>query len=135
MKKDSGAEGFFDDGLTYVFRDLKTGELNEVRPRHIHFEVKTDTEEDMETCNFRLYTVEKVAVPVEDAKPEAPNTTRRLQDEQLNDADMTFSSNRKPVTAAPKGPNKDYKKVEFSDTAFFRFGYFNYMKLNTQNML
>jgi len=48
---------------------------------------------------------------------------------------MTFSSKTKPVTASPKGPNKDYKKVEFSDVAFFRFGYFNYMKLNTENMI
>ena len=39
------------------------------------------------------------------------------------------------VTASPTGPNSLYKKKEFSDVAFFRLGYFDYLKLNTQNML
>ena len=39
------------------------------------------------------------------------------------------------VTASPAGPNKMYVKKEFSDVAFFRLGYFNYQKLNVQNML
>lgn len=39
------------------------------------------------------------------------------------------------VTASPAGPNSLYVKKEFSDVAFFRLGYFDYLKLNTQNML
>jgi hypothetical protein len=39
------------------------------------------------------------------------------------------------VKRAPEGPDKNYKKKEFSDVAFFRLGYFDYAKLNTQNML
>ena len=39
------------------------------------------------------------------------------------------------MTASPAGPSKLYKKKEISDVAFFRLGYFNYLKLNTQNML
>ena len=39
------------------------------------------------------------------------------------------------VTASPAGPNSLYVKKEFSDVAFFRLGYFDYLKLNTQKML
>jgi len=39
------------------------------------------------------------------------------------------------MTAAPKGPSATYSTVEYSDVAFFRLGYFDYMKLNTENML
>jgi len=39
------------------------------------------------------------------------------------------------VTAAPSGPTADFKKIEFSDIALFRLGYFDFMKLNTNNML
>ena len=39
------------------------------------------------------------------------------------------------MTKAPTGPNSMYTAVEFSDVAFFRLGYFDYAKLNTENML
>lgn len=39
------------------------------------------------------------------------------------------------MTAAPTGPSSLYKRVEFSDVALFRLGYFDYLKLNTENML
>ena len=39
------------------------------------------------------------------------------------------------MTAAPTGPSSIYKRVEFSDVALFRLGYFDYLKLNTENML
>lgn len=48
---------------------------------------------------------------------------------------MDESSTENVITASPAGPTKEYKKIEFSDIAFFRLGYFNFMKLNTQNML
>ena len=73
MRKKSDAEGFFDDGLTYLFRDNQGG-LIDLRPKHIHFECMTKTAEEMETCDFRFYSVEKV-----EAEPEA--TARRLQDQ------------------------------------------------------
>ena len=38
MKKATGAEGFYDDGLTYMFKN-GDGSLAAVRPRHIHFEI------------------------------------------------------------------------------------------------
>lgn len=72
MKKSSSAEGFFDDGLTYLFKvgdDLVT-----VSPRHIHFEVKTQTPKDMETCNLRFYSVKEVE------KVSETSTGRRLED-------------------------------------------------------
>lgn len=58
MHKKTDAEGFFDDGLTYLFLD-SAGELQEVRPRHIYFEIMTDTP-TFETCDLRFYSVEKV---------------------------------------------------------------------------
>lgn len=65
MRKKDSAEGFFDDGLTYLFKDAQ-GELIDLRPRHIHFECQTKTAEEMETCDFRFYSVEKVEVADED---------------------------------------------------------------------
>ena len=65
LTKKTGAEGFFDDGLTYLFQkpNEETGEqeLWPVRPKHIHFEVRSEFEGDsMEFCDFRFYSVEKV---------------------------------------------------------------------------
>jgi len=75
MRKKSDAEGFFDDGLTYLFKDNQ-GELIDLRPKHIHFECLTKTAEEMETCDFRFYSVEKV----EPEEPEAE--ARRLDDHE-----------------------------------------------------
>ena len=115
MSKKADAEGFYNDGLTYLFKDA-TG-LQEIRPRHIHFVVQTETATDMESCDFRFYSV----------KEKEDEVSGRL----LNDDD-----NKQPeVTRAPAGPNAEYESIEFSDVAFFRLGYFDYAKLNTQNML
>ena len=74
MKKISGAQGFFDDGLTYLFTK-SDGELWPIRPRHIHFEVNTDTAKEVETCDFRFYTVEKVEAQQDESR-------RMLEDEE-----------------------------------------------------
>ena len=61
MQKAEKAEGFFNDGITFVFKD--SSGLQEVRPRHIHVEVWTpargDDDPDVETCDVRLYSVEQ----------------------------------------------------------------------------
>lgn len=100
------------------------------RPRHIHFEVKTLTPENMETCDFRFYSVKKRenVVPAE----EAQGRLRSLQDEE-NECPSSGDGNT--ITAAPTGPNSEYERIQFSDVALFRLGYFDYLKLNTQNML
>ena len=90
MKKSTGAEGFFDDGLTYLFKN-GDGSLAKVRPRHIHFEILTKTAEDTETCDFRFYSVEKV---------EAPPAGRLLE-----------GSSQEVITQSPSGPNANYKKI------------------------
>ena len=90
MKKATGAEGFYDDGLTYMFKN-GDGSLAAVRPRHIHFEIKTKTAEDTETCDFRFYSVEKV---------EAPAAGRLLE-----------GSSQEVITQSPSGPNDNYKKI------------------------
>ena len=89
MKKATGAEGFFDDGLTYLFKN-NDQTLAAVRPRHIHFEIMTKTAEDTETCDLRFYSVEKV---------EAPASGRLLED------------SKEVITQAPSGPDKNYKKI------------------------
>lgn len=132
---EDGTEGFFDDGITYLFLD-DAGELMDYQPKHIHFEIKTDTPGDMESCDLRFYEVEKVKSKSlrrldnhggggeEDPEPEDPNADGEEEEEESSS-----------VTAAPSGPSKEYKKKEFSDIALFRLGFFDYMKLNTQNML
>lgn len=89
MKKATGAEGFFDDGLTYLFKN-SDGSLAAVRPRHIHFEILTKTAEDTETCDFRFYSVEKVEA-----------AAGRLLEDSKQDV----------ITQSPSGPNADYKKI------------------------
>ena len=120
MTKKSTAEGFFDDGLTYVFKN-ESGLVN-IRPRHIHFEVKTLSAE-VETCDLRFYSVEEVPVPEE---------AEEVQEEEKEEGKETTEEE---VTSAPAGPNDEYVKVEFSDVALFRLGYFNFAKLNTESMV
>jgi hypothetical protein len=70
LEKKTGAEGFFDDALTYLFFNTNEETLErtlaEVRPEHIHFEVYTESNE-LEACDFRFYSVEKVEPPEEPA--------------------------------------------------------------------
>ena len=91
-----------------------------MRPRHIYFEIKTESLE-VESCDVRFYSVEKVPEP-EDGTESFGTDTNPQDQSQI-------------VTAAPSGPNDNYRKIEFSDVAFFRLGYFDFMKLNTANML
>jgi len=66
LDKVTGADGFFDDALTYLFLNSKDGEteLADQRPQHIHFEVQTGSD-TIETCDFRFYSVEKVEAEAE----------------------------------------------------------------------
>lgn len=84
-----------------------------MRPRHIHFEVKTATAEAMETCDFRFYSVEKVAV----AETEESSGLRNLQDEEgegecpAEEEDSEADSKVNKISAAPAGPTPEYKKL------------------------
>ena len=141
-------EGFFNDGMTYLF--MNDSGLQEIRPRHIHFSVLSETVEGMESCDFRFYSVEKVVAETkasrrladEAAKPEDKKSpadadkTAADADPADNGADESNTEKKEEeVTRAPTGPNAEYKAVEFSDVAFFRLGFFDYAKLNTENML
>lgn len=135
MSKKTGSEGFFDDGLTYLFTN-EDGSLAAQRPKHIHFEVRTTTA-DVETCDFRFYSVEKVVEAEDDEEGRRLSLTEG-QDQQNHDQSQkatSFSSKPTVITASPTGPSKEFKKVEFSDVVFFRLGYFDFLKLNTQNMI
>lgn len=125
MEKSESAEGFYNDGLTFVFENASG--LQDIRPKHIHFEVMTEGEEDVdfESCDLRLYSVE----PVE-KKTEEESALRQL-DEEEDKKDKKEAE----ITGAPKGPSNKYQSIEFSDVAFFRLGYFGYQKLNVENML
>lgn len=105
----------------------------------------------METCDLRFYSVEKVEAEAErrrlegDAGEPGQEDIGKLEDgdeepanddEASKDEDEEKEDKKTPeVTASPTGPSSLYKKKEFSDVAFFRLGYFDYLKLNTQNML
>ena len=132
LQKSEGAEGFFNDGLTYLFTDGSG--LQEIRPKHIHFEVMTEGDDDFESCDLRFYSVE----PVEDEEAAAArlrNLDGHEGDEEQEAAEESKDKKQPEVTGAPKGPSKEYQAVEFSDVAFFRLGYFTYSKLNVENML
>ena len=58
-----------------------------------------------------------------DGPPEGGETAGEKEEEEKEKKGI--------VTASPKGPNAKYVKKEFSDVAFFRLGYFDYLKLNT----
>lgn len=145
MTKKEGAAGFFDDGLTFVFRDAD-GEITDQRPTHIHFEVRTETPENKETCDLRLYSVAKKA------QEEAPESGRLLQaddNEPPQQGDPPTAEEPAPASedageqaeaateeqaefeTPPVGPSGDYEKVAYSDVALFRLGYYNMIKMNT----
>lgn len=143
---EEGAEGFFDDGLTYLFQQQNSEsgemELTNVRPGHIHFEVMSSFGEgdDLESCDFRFYSVEMKETEAEEttAADTIEDESRRLQDGDEADEPEAPEEEKKEaaiVTASPAGPSELYVKKEFSDVAFFRLGFFGYLKLNTQNML
>ena len=123
-------------------------DLVSVRPGHIHFEVQT-LSESMETCDFRFYSVEKVVTEAERRRLEdgdagepgenegeagQENEGQEENNEEVNEEGTVEKSPEKAkteVSASPSGPNASYTKKEFSDVAFFRLGYFDYLKLNT----
>lgn len=58
LDKSESAEGFYNDGLTFVFANASG--LQDIRPKHIHFELMTEggDDDDFESCDLRLYSVE-----------------------------------------------------------------------------
>ena len=111
MTKLATAEGFFDDGLTYLFGE-------EIKPRHVHIEVQTN-DNQLETCDLRLNTINPVPVETTDAAVTESTETE---------------SNEIVLTSSPVGPD-GYAKQPDSDVIFFRMGYFNFMKLNSDAMV
>jgi hypothetical protein len=69
---------------------------------------------DIETCDFRLTSIENAT------KSNATNTT-------------TAANSTAKVTSLPAKEN--FTKIAWQDVAFFRFGYFNYQKLNLVSMV
>ena len=83
----------------------------------------------METCNLRFYSVKNVD------KVSTESTGRRLEDEEEGEKEGEEDTKTTKITAAPTGPTDQYERIQFSDVALFRLGYFDFLKLNTQNML
>ena len=102
MRKKSGVEGFFDDGLTYLFKD-STG-LKDIRPRHIHFEVKTSTADDYETCDVRFYSVEDVTLDEEEVKEQVEEDAE-AEDTSVEEV-VEEEAEQEVITKAPEGPNE-----------------------------
>lgn len=76
-------------------------------------------------------------VIVEEAKASsnvaAENTSEAPEDAEAVSDDAP-ETNKKQYADPPKGP-PNYEKVGENDVAFFRFGYLDYMKLNTESMI
>lgn len=113
MTKVPEAEGFFDDGLTYLFDE-------EVKPHHIHLEVQT-SDNQLETCDLRVNTINPVPVPTTDSSTDGSSTDSAQSSEPV-------------LTQSPSGP-AGYERKPDSDVVFFRLGYYNFMKLNSEPMI
>jgi hypothetical protein len=108
IEKTANAQGSYDDGIFIRF--------GEKRPQHITLELYTD-DADIETCDLRLTTVENAT---------KPNTTTPTT------ANTTNATRPAPVSLPAR---ENFTKVAWQDVAFFRFGYFNYQKLNLVSMV
>lgn len=90
MEKRTDAEGFFDDGLTYLFLKENTesgeNELVSIRPGHIHFEVYSGVE-GIESCDFRFYSVEKKAPEEEEKKDESTESSNTSTEESTSNTE------------------------------------------------
>jgi hypothetical protein len=108
IEKSANAQGSYDDGIFIRF--------GEKRPQHITLELYTD-DADIETCDLRLTTVENAT---------KPNTTTPTT------GNTTNATRPAPVSLPAR---ENFTKVAWQDVAFFRFGYFNYQKLNLVSMV
>ncbi len=107
IEKSPDSQGSYDDGIFIRF--------GEKRPQHITLEMYTEDGE-IETCDLRLTTVENAT---------KLNTTTPTTGSPTNAT--------KPPVSLPAREN--FTKVAWQDVAFFRFGYFNYQKLNLVSMV
>jgi hypothetical protein len=111
IEKNSSSMGSYDDGVFIKF-DPKT-------PGHISYEMYTD-DPDIETCDFRLTTIY--------------NTTNITTNATTNSStNATAKTNTTAKVTFPARGN--FTKVPWMDVVFFRFGYFNYQKLNLVSMV
>lgn len=83
-----------------------------IKPRHIHFECWAGGSSDSDQCDFHLYSLEQ----------------------DPTNADQQATAYNKKFFVNPKGPN-GYARKKDSDIFLFRFGYFDYIKLNVESMI
>lgn len=112
IEKAANASGSYDDGIFIKFADKS--------PQHITFEMYTD-DPDIETCDFRLTTVSNAT-----NSTNATKSSNGTVNNSINNA-----TNAKVILPA----RENFTKVQWQDVAFFRFGYFNYQKLNLVSMV
>lgn len=144
MKKDSD-QGFYDDGVFLQFDNSET------RPMHVHVEVNSGSQE-FETCDIRLTTLEKKEEDIEESQTGVTTAEDRLEetvtqpdesatiDEEVESTSLTEEQKEElkrqlvEIIRPPELP-EDLAKKSFKDVFFFRLGYLNYAKLNTENMV
>lgn len=115
--KNSSAMGSYDDGIFIKFGDKS--------PQHITFEMFTE-DPDIETCDFRLTSFDNTTANV------TSNGTANNGTTLAATANKTNSTN---TTVSVKPLRENFTKAQWQDVAFFRFGYFNYQKLNLVSMV
>ena len=88
MQKAQGANGFFDDGFTFIFTETnpetEAVELKPIRPRHISFQIYTSDQEG-ESCDLRLYSVDHREGRSEESKTETDNGSDAVTDDPDED--------------------------------------------------
>lgn len=134
--------GSYDDGIFYYFGDQK--------PEHLTFEMWTD-DRDIETCDLRLTSIDKNG-----SFPNATNTssntssittptppttsttngTKTNATTKTNSTTNTTNATNSSTVVVVSGPQlANFSKIQWQDVAFFRFGYFNYQKMNLVSMV
>ena len=108
ITKYSNASGSYDDGIYITF--------NSSMPKHISFQMWTE-DPNIETCDIRL-------------------TSIVMPDTNTNLSTTPAPPPTKTTTKTPVGPFVgNFTKVAWQDVVFFRFGYFNYQKMNLVSMV
>jgi hypothetical protein len=87
------------------------------------------TNNQIEVCDLRLTTLAPLSSGDATADDDLDNGTTNPEDFGVN-----AGQSGPPVTSSPQGP-AGYERVKNKDVLFFRLGYYNYMKVNTESLI
>ena len=133
ITKGAEADGSYDDAMFIYFGDST--------PKHITVMMWTD-DPNIETCDLRLTTIDKseqtnitkYKPPTPTPTPPTPAPTPKTN--TTNSTKTPAPPTPPPTPEVPPSPKVgNFSKVPWQDVVFFRFGYFNYQKMNLVSMV